>query len=122
MSEAAHERVAVERLELVEPRRVDKSSDRLANLERPAQIGRDDAVEVSTTVRPVDGDGGRFGRLPIPGRVGRPTSEVPNNRPAECKGMLVVERLVVDDSADAGVNTGTTEILGRDVFTGRRLH
>ena len=124
MGEARHERLAVERLELVEPAAVDQAGDDLADLERPAEVGRDRGVEMGDAGSGIalGGCGRRLGRAAIPGRIGRPAVEVGDDRSAERQGVLVVERLVVGDAADPGVDARATELLGADVLAGRSLH
>ena len=58
----------------------------------------------------------------LPGWVGRLSVEVRDDRPAEREGVLVVERLVVRDAADPGVDGGAAQVLGADVLAGGRLH
>ena len=71
MGEARHERLAVERLELVEPAAVDEPGDDLADLERPAEVGRDRGVEVGLAGGRIafSGRGRGLGWASIPGRI-----------------------------------------------------
>ena len=62
--EAAHERLAVALLELVELRGVDQARDDLVDVVRLAQVGRDDRVEVGRV------DHRWSGVEPVPRRVG----------------------------------------------------
>src|SRR5207237_10629409 len=50
VGEAGHERLAVERLELVEAAAVDQPGDHLARVGRPARVARYDAVELARVV------------------------------------------------------------------------
>ena len=50
VGEAAHQRIAVERLELLHQRAVDDPGDHLAHLERPPRVGGDDAVQLGRVV------------------------------------------------------------------------
>ena len=62
VGEPGHERLAVARLEVVEAAAVDEAGDDLADLDGPARVGRDGAVEPGRV------DGRRLRRRPVPGR------------------------------------------------------
>ena len=62
VGEAGHERLAVERLELVEAAAVDEPGDDLADRDGPARVGRDRGVEVGGAVVARRVDGRRLGR------------------------------------------------------------
>ena len=120
VGEAGHQGLAVERLEVVEPRAVDEPGDDLADRHGAARVGRDRAVQPG---------GDAPGRPPgPPARARSQGSSGPRrwrlatiDRPS-ASGVLVVERLVVGDTGAAGMDLGATEVLGRHVLAGRRLH
>ena len=115
VGEPAHERVAVRRLELVEPRAVDDAADHLAHLERMADVGRDDPVQLGRVER-------RVGRLaPLP-RLGRRVAEVANDLAADRDGVLVVGGQVVGDAREPAVDVGAAQLLGGHLLARRGLH
>src|SRR5207253_6465503 len=87
--EAADERLAVERLELVEAAAVDEAGDDLARVDLLAEALRDEAVEVGG----IDGRRLRLGDLPR--RLGRARAEVAHDRADERESVLVARRVVV---------------------------
>ena len=113
--EAADERVAVERLELVEAAAVDDARDQLERVELVAEVLRHQAEEV---VGVGDGRLG-FGQLP---RDGRRVAEVADDLAREREGVLVGGRVVVGDAGAPGVDVGAPELLGGDLLAGGGLH
>ena len=106
VGEAGDERLAVARLEVVEAAAVDEPGDDLADLDGPARVGRDGAVEAGRV------DRRRLRRGPIPGRRRRPPVQVADDRPAERERVLVVEREVVGDAGGRRVEVAAAEVLG----------
>ena len=82
-----------------------------------AGIGRDGAIErppgrppaAPASRRSHGGSGGRRLRLR-------------DDRPTEGEGVLVVEREVVGDAGDRGVDVASAEVLGAHLLAGRGLH
>ena len=124
VGEAGHQGLAVERLELVEAAAVDEPRDHLADLQRTAEVGRDRGVKVGLAGRLVTlrRHRRRLRASPIPGRIRRTPVEVRHDRATEREGMLVIERLVVGDPADPGMNTGAAEVFRADILAGSGLH
>ena len=91
--EAADERLAVERLELVEARAVDDAGDQLARVDLLAEVGRDQAVELGRV------GGGLLGSATDP-RAGpcRRRLQVADDLAHERERVLVRGRVVVGDA------------------------
>ena len=113
--EAADQRLAVERLELVEFGAVDQARDHLAHVVGLAQVARHDAVELRGLVR---GQGGLA--APEPGR--RPVIEAADDLARHRERVRVVVGEVIDDAGGARVHVAAAERLGVDDLAGRRLH
>ena len=113
--EAADERVAVERLELVEAAAVDDARDHLERVELVAEVLGDEAVEVGRV------DGGRLGRRDLPGaRLG--VAEVTDDLARDRERVLVGGREVVGHTGAPGVDVRAAELLRRHVLAGGCLH
>ncbi len=89
--EAADERLAVERLELLHLRAVHDPPDHLAHVVGPARVGRDDAVQLGGVV-------GGLGRLGADPRLGRGVAQVADDLAGDRKRVVVVGRHVVGDA------------------------
>ena len=113
--EAAHERVAVERLELGEARAVDEPRDHLAHVERRALVGRDHARELLGVA------GGLLGRQRLE-RAARRGSEPRHRLAQQREGVLVRARERVGDARDARVHVGAAELLRGHFLARRGLH
>ncbi len=113
MREAGDQRLAVERLELVEAAAVDEPGDHLADRRAAGGDRSGPQRRGGRCPRRVAAgrDRRRLGIVPIPGWRGRPAVQVRDDRPAQREGVLVVERLVVGHAADSGVDVGTAELL-----------
>ena len=116
VGEAGDQRLAVQRLELVEAAGVDEPGDDLADRDRTARIGGDGAVDPGRI------DRGKFRRATVPGLGRRLAVEVGDDRTTEGQGVFVIERFVVGNAGLAGVDVGATELLGGDVLPGGGLH
>ncbi len=106
---------SVARLELVDAAAVDESRDDLSNVEGLARIGGDDSVELGRVVgRGLAGLGavGRFWRV----------AEVLEDAAGDANGVAVVDREVIGNPRDCGVDVAAAELLRRHLFAGRRLH
>ena len=112
VGEAADERLAVERLELVEPAPVDEAGDDLADVDRASRVGRDGRVQAASLGVRLAADGGRLGIAPVPRRIGRLAVDVGDDRSADREGLLVVGGKVIDDARDPGVDLAPAEVLG----------
>ena len=113
---AADERLAVQRLELVEAAAVDDPRDHLPRVHVRAVVVRDQAVEL---VRVED----RWLRCRAhPRQRGTPSLRVRDDAPGDRERVLVARRVVVGDTGLAGVDVGAAELLRRHVLTGRGLH
>ncbi len=113
--EAAHQRRAVARLELGELRCVDDPRDHLADVVRLPRIARDDAVQLARVAR-------GLARLAHGPGVVRAALEPRDDLPHDAERVLVVERVVIGDAAEARVHVGAAQLLGRDDLAGGRLH
>ena len=114
--EPGHERRAVAGLELVEVAAVDDPRDDVADVERLAQVGRGDPVQLRRVVQ-------RLARREhVPRRVLAPGRHVGEDAARDLEGVLVVVGEVVGDARQAGVDVRAAEVLGRDLLAGRRLH
>ena len=114
--EAADEGLAVEGLELVEPRPVHEAGDQLPRVDLLAKVGRDQAVELGR-IR-----GGLLGRGQTPGQVLVGQVEVADDLAHERERVLVRGRVVVRDPGLARVDVGAAELLGADLLAGGGLH
>ena len=114
--EARHERLAVERLELVEARAVHDAGDHLACVGLMAEVLRDQSVELGRI------GGRRFGLGLHPGRLGLASLQVADDLACQRECVLVGERVVVGDAGLPRVHVGTAEFLSSHVLPGRRLH
>ena len=116
VGEAGHQRLAVERLELLEAAAVDDAADDLAHVVRRAGVGGHDVVE------------GRGVERPAPPARGPPTGAGPGAgsvstmRAHDGQRVGVVVGEVVDDAGLAGVHVAAAEVLGGDDLAGRGLH
>ena len=113
---AADERLAVQRLELVEARAVDDPRDHLARIRLRAVVVGDQAVELGRV------DRGRLGRGDLPRRRGLAPVQVRDDAPRDRERVLVGRRVVVGDARLPRVHVGAAELLGGHVLPGRRLH
>ena len=114
--EAADERLAVERLELVEARAVDDPGDQLARVDLVAEVGRDQAVELGRVGR------GLLGGRDVPRRVLRRRVQVADDLAHQRERVLVGGRVVVGDAREPRVHVRAAELLGAHLLAGRRLH
>ena len=114
--EPADERLAVERLELVEAAAVDEPGDDLADVDLLPERLRDQAVEVGGI------DGGRLGGGDVPRRRRLPAREVADDGTRDRERVLVARRVVVGDPRLPRVHVGASELLRSDLLAGRRLH
>ena len=112
--EAADERRAVARLELLEARAVHQPRDDLAHVVGLPDVRGKDAVDLFAVVRRLFG-------LGAVGRQGLDAAQVRDDRPGDLQGVRVVFGQVVGDAGDAGVHVGAAQLLGRDLFARRRL-
>ena len=114
---AADERLAVERLELVEAAAVDDPRDHLARVHVRAVVVGDQAVELVRVERR------RLGRrrAPTAARGVRPCVFATMRR-AIASACSSLGGVVVGDAGLAGVDVGAAELLGGHVLAGRRLH
>ena len=115
VGEAADQRRAVERLELVEVAAVDEPRDELVRVVGLAHVGGDDAVDRVRVVR------GRLDRLARP-RGRRPSGERGDDAADDLQRVLVVVGEVVGDAARARVQVAAAEVLRGDLLAGRGLH
>ena len=113
---AADERLAVQRLELVEAGAVDDPRDHLARVELRAVVVGNQPVELGRV------DRRRLGRRDLPGRLGPAPVRVRDDPPRDRERMLVARRVVVGDAGLARVHVGAAELLGGHVLPGRGLH
>ena len=116
MGETGHQRCAVARLELVEARAIHQPRDHFANVVGLARIGRDHAIQLM---------GRQQWRFRGPHRHRRfrlAPVELGDDRAHPCQCLQIVVGHVVGHAGDAGVHVGATQFLGRDHFTGGRLH
>ena len=113
--ETADQRAPVERLELVEERRVDEPGDHLAHVVADARVGRDDAVQF------LFGIGRAFGRRFV-ARAHRRRREVGDDRAYQRERVLVVGSKVIGDAGDTRVHVGAAEFFRGDDLAGRGLH
>ena len=111
--EAADERVAVERLELVEAAAVDDPGDDLERVELVPVVLGHDPVEIGRV------DGGRLGRRELPGWRGR-VAEVADDLAGEREGMLVGGGEVIGDARAPRVQCRAAELLGGHVLARSR--
>ena len=114
--EAAHERVAVERLELGEARAVDDPRDHLAHVERRALVGGDDAGELLGVARPAP----RARSARATERRSRPRFATASRRSASACSSELGER--IGHAGDARVHVAAAELLGGHLLAGRGLH
>ena len=113
--EAADERLAVERLELGEPRAVDDPRDQLVRVHLVLEVLGHEPVEVVRVERR------RLGRRDVPRKLLAPV-QVADDLAGERERVLVGGRVVVGDSRAARVDVGAAELLRGHVLAGRRLH
>ena len=113
--EAADERVAVERLELVEAAAVDDPRDDLERVELVPVVLGHDPVELGRV------DGGRLGRRELPGRRRR-VAEMADDLAGERERVLVGDGEVVGDAGAPRVERRAAELLGGHVLAGGGLH
>ena len=117
MRPAADERLAVQRLELVEAAAVDDSRDHLARVHVRAVVVGDQAVEI---VR--DRAAGGSGVARTHGSSGCAPAVFATMRRAIASACSSLGRVVVGDTGLARVDVGAAELLGGHVLAGRRLH
>ena len=113
--EAAHERLAVELLELVEARAVDDPADHRAGVELVAEVLGHEAVQVGRV------EHGLLDGRELPGR-GERRIEVADDLARDRERVLVGGREVVGDAGAPRVDVGASELLGGHVLPGRGLH
>ena len=114
--EAAHERVAVERLELGEARAVDEPRDHLAHVEGRALVGRDDAGELARGRRPAP----RARPARATERPARPRSATASRSSASaCSSELASASATPEMRA---CTSRAAELLGGHLLAGRGLH
>src|SRR4029453_2325257 len=106
--EPAHERLAVELLELVEAAPVDDPRDQLAWIGLLGEVLRYQPVELRRV-----GDG-ILRRGDVPGRLLAPV-EIADDGPDDCQRMLVARRVVVGDARTAGGGVGGGALPPRPV-------
>ena len=82
---------------------------------RPYVLGHD-GVEVPGVI------GGWLGLFAIVAPEGRSHAQAGDHLACDGDCVRIVEREMVRDARDAGVNVRAAELLGRDVYSGRRLH
>ena len=111
---ARHQRGAVIRLELVELRAVDDAGDDLADIVLLLEIDRHDRVEIARVDRRRANGGERQVR-----RLG--AVEIGDDTAGLRQGLIVVDRIVIGNAGNAGMDLGTAEILGRNLLARRRL-
>src|SRR5439155_21738971 len=114
--EPGDERLAVERLELVEPGAVDDASDELTGVGLVFVVLWNQSVELGRIGR------GRLRFGELPGRLGLATLEVANDLTGERERVLVRGGVVVGYAGLPCVHVGAAELLGADVLPRRRLH
>ena len=113
--EAADERLAVQRLELVEAAAVDDARDHLARVELVAEVLGDEAVELGRV-----GAGGSG--CAISQGLGWRRVEVADDLTRDRERVLVRGREVVGHAGAPRVHVGAAELLRRHVLAGRGLH
>ena len=124
----AHQGVAVELLELVEPAAVDDPPDHLAHVVRRAGVGGHDVVQrLRALAAAPRSRAARVVRAGLGSRVAQPTrDEAPrqrvDDRPHDRQRVRVVVGEVVDDAGGPRVHVAAAELLGGDDLAGRRLH
>ena len=115
LGEAAHQRRAVARLELVEARAIDHAGDDLAHVEGLAGVAGDDAVDLFRVVQRL---------LALAERhVDRLRAvEVGDDAARDVERVGVVLGQVVGDAREPGVNIAAAQVLGAHHLAGGRLH
>ena len=114
--EPAHQRVAVQRLELVQPRAVDDPGDHLAHVVGvPRVVGHDAVAARPGRMRRAAASTTSHAQIARRVQVGDHLADDP-------QGVLVVQRVVIGDAGLPRVHVGAAQLLGRDVLAGRRLH
>ena len=104
--EAAHDRRAVQRLELVKTRAVDEPRDDLVHVVLRADVPRDQRVQVGRVV------GRRLWRdLVVYTPVAR-TLQLRDDVPRDGNRVRIVEREMIGDPRHARVDVGAAEVLG----------
>ena len=111
---AADDRRPVEGLELLEPGAVDDASDHLADVERRAQIARDEAEQFFGI------EHGIIWRQAGPGAFLAPV-QVVNHVPKQPDAVHLVLGEVVAQPGNAAVHVGAAQALGLRVLAGRHL-
>src|SRR4029077_2653449 len=91
--EAAHQRLAVALLELVELAAVDEAGDHLADVVAEPRVGRDDAVELLRM------DRWRRRLAPLPWRLRLAPGERADDLATDRERVLVIEGVVIGDAA-----------------------
>ena len=115
MRKAAHQRGAVERLELVELGAIDEARNHLARIVLFLKIERNDAVELGRIV-------GRLGRRAQRNVDPLQRVEIGDDAAGERQRMMVIGRVVVGNTRPARVHVGAAQLLGRNLFPGRGAH
>src|SRR5581483_2789812 len=109
--EAADQRRAVARLELVELGSVDQARDDLANVVAGAAIGGNDTVDFPRfVVRRL-----RFDAIPLLRQL---QMQVTHDLAHDADRLSVVSRKVIGNARNARVDVGPAELLGRYDLTG----
>ena len=113
--EAAHERRAVELLELRELAAVHEPRDHFAHVPGLAGVCRNQAEQVLRRVQRLDhlaaGELRQLAAVQVGDRAAR-----------ERERVAIVEREVIGDARGARMQLGAAELLGRHDLAGRRLH
>ncbi len=110
--EAADDRRAVQRLELVKARSVDEPRDDLVHVVLRPNVLRYEGVEIFRIVCR------RLGHDPVVDAPIRGTLELGDDLARDGDGVRIVEREMIRDTGDAGVQIGAAELLGRDLDAG----
>ena len=114
-SPAAHQLVAEQRLELLEPAAVEQPSEHLADVERDAHVGRRAPDQFGRVVQRIVGRLGRAGPEPLP-------TEVADDLAGDAQAVELVGGEVVGQAARSAVHLGTAERLLVDDLVDRHLH
>ena len=108
-------RLAIQRLEFVELRRIDDARNDLADVVRIARVARDDSVDLFDVVH-------RLAHFLLREPRFVTTREMLHRVARECQCMLVVVGELIGDAGDAGVHVAAAERFSVDDFAGRRAH
>src|ERR1051326_8332546 len=113
--EAGDDRRGVALLELLEARAVDDARDPLAHVVRPADVARDDAVDLARIEE-------RLLRLDARLRLLLVEPKVLDDVPHDGDRIVVILGEVIRHSADARMHVGAAELLRRHLLARRRFH